>query len=56
MLNSKGMLSRLMEKIVDNLQIELKNVHVRYEDSTTDPEVDSLVLGNSFCSLLLLLV
>lgn len=34
-------MSRLFEKIVDNIQVEVSNVHIRYEDST-DPNVAQL--------------
>ena len=30
---------RLATKIVDNLQIEITDVHIRYEDDVTDPKV-----------------
>jgi hypothetical protein len=29
----------MVQKIVDNLQIEIKGIHVRYEDDTNTPEV-----------------
>jgi vacuolar protein sorting-associated protein 13A/C len=30
---------RLATKIVDNLQIDVTNIHIRYEDDVTDPQV-----------------
>lgn len=34
-----GYKSRLQNAVVNNLQFNLYNVHVRYEDTVTDPEV-----------------
>lgn len=51
-----GILSRLVEKIVDNLQIELKNVHIRYEDSTTDPKVMKSIFSLMISPLLRLVL
>ena len=31
--------ARMATKIVDNLQIEITDVHIRYEDNITDPKV-----------------
>ncbi len=31
---------RLAARIVDNLQVEIKDIHIRYEDDT-DPKVSS---------------
>jgi len=30
---------RLITKIIDNLQFSVKNIHVRFEDSITNPKV-----------------
>jgi vacuolar protein sorting-associated protein 13A/C len=30
-----GMMSRLGKKVVDNLQLRIKNVHVRFEEGTS---------------------
>jgi hypothetical protein len=29
----------IVTKVVDNLQIHVKNIHIRYEDGTSTPEV-----------------
>eukprot|EP00761_Pharyngomonas_kirbyi_P013510 gb/GECH01013539.1/.p1 GENE.gb/GECH01013539.1/~~gb/GECH01013539.1/.p1 ORF type:complete len:3191 (+),score=691.51 gb/GECH01013539.1/:1-9573(+) len=36
--SSDGFISQLTETIINNLQIVIRNVHVRYEDVVTDPE------------------
>jgi len=36
---SEGIWARLIEKVVDNIQVRIEHVHIRYEDSTTDPLV-----------------
>ena len=32
----------MVQKIVDNLQIEIKGIHIRYEDDTNTPEVRTI--------------
>lgn len=32
-----GFISQLTTKIVDNLQVSIKNIHVRFEDHISDP-------------------
>ncbi len=34
-----GVLLRLLTKVVDRVQITVRNVHVRYEDHVTNPRV-----------------
>lgn len=31
----------IISKVVDNVQINVKNIHIRYEDGTNTPEVSS---------------
>jgi vacuolar protein sorting-associated protein 13A/C len=31
--------SRLVTKIIDNVQVEISDVHIRYEDDITNPKV-----------------
>lgn len=31
--------SSLVTKVVDNLQITVRNIHIRYEDALSNPEV-----------------
>ena len=33
--------AQLVTKIVDNLQISINNIHIRYEDSHSNPDVSS---------------
>jgi hypothetical protein len=33
------MVAAMISKIVDNVQIHVKNIHLRYEDGTSTPEV-----------------
>jgi len=32
-------MTQLMAKIIDNLQISISNIHIRYEDQHSNPEV-----------------
>lgn len=34
---SDGFITQLTNKIVDNLQFTMKNIHIRYEDKISDP-------------------
>jgi hypothetical protein len=34
-------LNQLITKVVDNLQVSINNIHVRYEDKLSDPKVRS---------------
>jgi len=36
--SDKGIFAHLIEKVVGNLQINIKDVHIRYEDDRTDPK------------------
>jgi len=45
-----GFTERLMNRIVDNIELTVKNVHVRYEDSVTNPE-HAFALGMTWESL-----
>jgi len=40
---SQGFAESVVTKIIDNLQISVKNIHIRYEDSTSNPGVSSIV-------------
>lgn len=35
---------KLVTKVVDNLQLEITNVHIRIEDNITDPEVNIIFI------------
>jgi vacuolar protein sorting-associated protein 13A/C len=37
--NQGGFASRLLAKLLDNIQLFIDVVHIRYEDDLTDPEV-----------------
>uniref|UniRef100_A0A7I4B673 Uncharacterized protein n=1 Tax=Physcomitrium patens TaxID=3218 RepID=A0A7I4B673_PHYPA len=41
--SGQSFLSNFFGKIVDNIQVVVKNVHIQYMDKTTDPEVTFLV-------------
>jgi vacuolar protein sorting-associated protein 13A/C len=50
-----GFGAKMIEKVVDNIQVELTNVHIRYEDDVTDPKVirqHSILPDKSTLSLL----
>jgi len=32
-------MTQLMAKIIDNLQISISNIHIRYEDQKSNPKV-----------------
>lgn len=34
---SDGFLSQLTTKVIDNLQVSIKNIHLRFEDNVSDP-------------------
>ncbi|KAI8823370.1 uncharacterized protein EV422DRAFT_352091 [Fimicolochytrium jonesii] len=36
--NDSGFVTQLVTKIVDNVQITMKNIHIRYEDATSYPQ------------------
>lgn len=36
--NGGGFVSQLTTKIIDNLQLSLENIHIRYEDTVSFPE------------------
>jgi len=36
---SKGLWASLTAKIINNLQVTVKNIHIRYEDKLSVPEV-----------------
>lgn len=35
--NNEGFISSLTTKIIDNLQVSIKNIHIRFEDNVSDP-------------------
>lgn len=35
--NDGGFLAQLTNKVINNLQFEIKNIHIRYEDKLSDP-------------------
>lgn len=39
---SEGLIASLITKIVNNLQVSVKNIHVRYEDKMSVPGVRTL--------------
>ena len=39
---SDGVLLRLLTKVVDRVQITVRNVHLRYEDSISNPKVGAV--------------
>jgi vacuolar protein sorting-associated protein 13A/C len=45
---SQGLVASLIAKILNNLQVTVKNVHVRYEDRMSVPNVGLLRLSNFF--------
>jgi hypothetical protein len=34
--NDEGYVQKLVLKIIDNIQIEIKNIHIRFEDTSTN--------------------
>lgn len=34
---NEGFVSQLVEKVLNNLQFTMKNIHIRYEDNISDP-------------------
>jgi hypothetical protein len=40
---SQGLLESLTAKIINNLQVTVKNIHIRYEDKLSVPGVGSLM-------------
>jgi len=36
---SQGLIQSLITKIINNIQVTVKNVHIRYEDKISVPEV-----------------
>lgn len=34
-----GYIGAMIRKLTNNLQVEFRNIHVRYEDSTSNPDV-----------------
>lgn len=40
-----GYIGAMIRKLTNNLQVEFRNIHVRYEDSTSNPDV-SAYLGS----------
>jgi vacuolar protein sorting-associated protein 13A/C len=39
----------IISKVVDNVQIHIKNIHVRYEDGSSTPEVSFPVTDAGSC-------
>lgn len=39
---SQGLISSLITKIINNLQVTIKNIHIRYEDKLSVPGVSCL--------------
>ena len=37
--NDESFFTQLVTKIIDNLQISVNNIHIRYEDKYNNPEV-----------------
>lgn len=50
---SQGLLSSLITKIVNNLQVTVKNIHIRYEDKLSVPGVSGIhATRYHFCPLI----
>jgi vacuolar protein sorting-associated protein 13A/C len=47
---NQSFMESLITKIVDNLQVTVRNIHIRYEDSLSTPGVgmqhDSMIVGS----------
>ena len=37
--NSQGLIQAMMAKIINNVQVTVKNIHIRYEDQLSVPGV-----------------
>lgn len=44
----QGLLASLIAKIINNLQVTIKNIHVRYEDKLSVPGVSTTYLRSLF--------
>ena len=44
---SQGLIASLITKVVNNLQVTIKNVHIRYEDKISVPGVSISHLNSS---------
>jgi hypothetical protein len=44
-LGKQSYMGAIVSKVVDNVQIHVKNIHMRYEDGSSTPEVNCLNHG-----------
>lgn len=49
----KGFLGAFIEKIIDNIQLRIKNIHIRYESDTNIPGHPNLAIGITLESILI---
>ena len=45
---TQGLLQSLLTKVINNVQVTVKNIHIRYEDSLSVPGVIGILLRKLF--------